>query len=182
MSGQDPNISNFNFNPQNNQPANNGQSQGFGGTNFNQGQSQFGNNGNNQNGASAFDQGNQFQQQPTGNLNQGGQLPPLNQSNFNQGSQIPPQSNFGGGLPVSGNQGGGYNPTLQNQAINIARASDSEIDDSLRSLFVTLKGKVKDDTIAVSTLMALLINLNMDKEEPEFFSYVWKKCGSKTVV
>ena len=59
--------------------------------------------------------------------------------------------------------------------------SDKEVEENLRSLFETLRGKAKEPTIAVSTLMALLVNLKLDQEEPEFFNYVWKKLSNKQV-
>jgi len=67
------------------------------------------------------------------------------------------------------------------EALKKMMANDSEVESNLKSLFDTLRGKVKEQTVAVSTLMALLINLKIDQEEPEFFSYVWKKCSNKQV-
>ena len=78
----------------------------------------------------------------------------------------------------------GQAPAQQQDRSNIIHkviTSDKDLQENLKSLFTSLRGKSRDPSVAVSTFMTLLINLKVDQEEPEFFNYVWKKFNQKQV-
>lgn len=72
-------------------------------------------------------------------------------------------------------------PMNSQQILNKVITSDKDLEENLKSLFYSLRGKTRDPTVAVSTLMTLLINLKVDQDEPEFFNFVWKKFNQKQV-